>query len=117
VTLAGIITYYYLVGSPLRCGGTYNPSTTPWIAMDIDAGHAVCGDRVAVTVDGISKSLIVRDSGNLSRYCVRDGDKCVQIIGDVPKHAAWWEGVSVMGVIVNETMGTREMENSCPPGG
>jgi hypothetical protein len=82
VTLAGIITYYYLVGSPLRCGGTYNSSSTPWIAMDIDAGYAVCGDRVTVIVDGISKSLIVRDSGNLSRYCIKDGSKCTRIIGD-----------------------------------
>ena len=117
MTLVGYLTWYYLINSPLRCGGVYNLSAAPWIAMDIDAGYAVCGDRVTVVgEDNIEREFIVRDSGSLSRYCIGDGNKCVQIIGDLSKHGVWWEGLSARVTIVNRDMYTRVAEDSLSPG-
>lgn len=116
MTLIGYLTWYYLINQPLRCGGVYNPSTTPWIAMDIDAGYAACGDRVIVTgEDNIEREFIVRDSGWLSRYCIQESDQCTQIIGDLSKHGVWWEGLSTRVVIENIDIGTRTGETSESP--
>ncbi|MFH1602910.1 MAG: hypothetical protein ABIH03_03270, partial [Pseudomonadota bacterium] len=59
------------VGEPLRCGGMYD-TTHEWIAVDIDALGWRCGDVVVVTVEDKVYYWRIKDSGPLSRYCIRD---------------------------------------------
>jgi hypothetical protein len=117
MTLLGYITWYlYLTPSPLRCGGVYD-TTVPWVAMGIDAKYAVCGDKVIITgEDGIPREFIVRDSGHLSKYCIKERDGgCVEIIADIPRHAVWWEGMSTKAMVENVDMGTRTRDDSRQP--
>ena len=113
--LVGAITFYagQYVGEPLRCGSVggaspiYDDSHT-WIAVDIDAFPGwYCGDLVRVTVGDDTMMLPILDSGYLSRYCVHYGSTCLPIVGDLPRHAFPWPGLSVQGTVENLTGGLR----------
>lgn len=104
--LAGAITWYAgpYVGEPLRCGGTYD-TTHAWIAIDIDHyPEWRCNDLVRVDAGDVQLLLYVKDSGHLSRYNIGG----VEIVGDLPRHAFPWPGLSVQGTIENLTLGLRE---------
>jgi len=114
--LCGMITWYAgpYVSCPLRCGSVNGASgiydtTHEWIAVDLDAYPKWrCNDLVRVTVGDYEKPLRVKDSGPLSRFCVRDGDACHEIVGDLPQHAwPWGDARSVQGRIENVTAGLR----------
>ena len=108
--LVGAITFYagQYVGEPLRCGGVYDDSHT-WLAVDMDAlgPEWRCNDLARVTVGDDTMTLPILDSGYLSRYCVHYGSTCLPIVGDLPRHAFPWPGLSVQGTVENLTGGLR----------
>lgn len=113
LVLTGFLTWYAgpYVGQTRRCGGVYElDSTELWIAIDIDAYPAWrCNDQVRVTVGEDVLLLPLLDSGLLSRYCVRDGDTCTEIVADLPRGAFLWPGLSVYGAVENVTAGLRQV--------
>jgi len=111
IVLIGILTWYAgpYVAQPLRCGGIYDISHD-WIAVDIDVYHWQCDDLIRVDAAGETQWLPLLDSGLLSRYCVETGEGCIEIVGDVPGHAAWWTGLSAPGRLLNVSAARREFE-------
>jgi hypothetical protein len=54
-----------------------------------------CGDTIEIIHDGIRRTFEAHDSGRFARHCVRIGDKCPRIGGDLPAHLAWFKGISL----------------------
>jgi len=110
--LYGVVTMYAHAdhaGNPLRCGGIYDTSHE-WVAVDIDHTDWRCGDLATICAAGVCKTLPVRDSGPLSRYCGEDGDVCRPILVDVPEHVAWFPGLSARAVVVNRSLAEQRLE-------
>jgi hypothetical protein len=114
--LIGILTWYISIGSPLRCGGTYE-LTREWAAVDLDAlCEGVdpelcawrCGDLIRIVYDdGTSQRLYIQDTGPLSDFCVWDGPECVPVRADLPEHVAPFVGMSARGRVHNESARVR----------
>lgn len=110
-TLIGVITTYAgkYVGEPLYCdrgnGLTYRDDIA-FIALDVreyQSGRIECGDRLRVTVNGVSFWARAFDAGPFEQYRVTQfGD--APIVGDVPSHLwAHDPDISGRGAIFNES--------------
>ena len=106
VVMTGVVTRYDAdehLGNDRRCGGTYNEHED-WVAADIDDGPFYCGQLLTICAAGKCKTLPVKDSGPLSRFCVIGADGvCRDILVDVPEHVAigWFHGLSTPVRIVD----------------
>jgi len=98
----GYITWYTAtVGTPLYCGGTYDPGSA-WLALPVEEyNHAKCGDLFAVWVDGELMYLPALDAGTFGDNCVRRRDGCHPIPADLPRHLFHWRWRSVRGYVIN----------------
>jgi len=106
----GCITWYVAaIGTPLFCGGSYNPAAA-WLALPVEvyeSGEVRCGDIFAVWSDGQLHYLPARDAGPFALNCVVDGSECVPIVADLPRHVFGGKRLSRRGYVVN-TMPLRE---------
>jgi len=100
----GVITWYIAAaGSPLYCGGEYDPGAS-WLAVPVEhyqSGEITCGDLFALWTEGELLYLPARDAGPFGAYCVRDGEACVDIVADLPRHVYAGPGLSQPAYIVN----------------
>ena len=100
----GVITWYLAVtGSPLYCGGEYDPAER-WLAVPIEqyqSGEVQCGDLFALWTEEGLRYLPALDAGAFGAYCVRDGPACHDIVADLPRHVFPGPGLSRPAYIVN----------------
>lgn len=104
IALWGVITFYSAQeGDLLYCGGVYEQDGR-WLALPVEAyqsGLVTCGDVFAVWSGGKILYLSARDAGGFGPYCVMNGEECVDIVADLPKHLFCWQGLSRAGYVVN----------------
>ena len=100
----GYITWYVAaIGTPLFCGGVYDPSAA-WLALPVEeylSGRARCGDLYAVWVDGDLAFLPALDAGGFGDHCVLRADGCHDIPADLPQHLFRWCWRSRRGYVIN----------------
>lgn len=111
--LHGTITWYVAaIGTVLFCGGTYDPAEA-WLAMPVEAyesGEVRCGDMFAVWTDGYLRYLPALDAGPFGAYCVMDGEECVPIVADLPRHVFPSKGLSRRAYVVNSERLRKRLE-------
>ena len=88
----GTATWYAgeWIGGPLYCGGYYETSNGPWVALDsswYELGKVKCNQKVWVFLEGAEPfEAVAMDAGHLERYYVEDFGPERRIIVDVPFH-------------------------------
>jgi hypothetical protein len=101
----GGLTFYYgpaFEGQPLYCGGVYEESNGPWIAVDVrwyESGKTLCGDLYYIVFsDGSTMLARARDAGYLADYTVWDTG--LSMIADLPLYFRQGR-VTATGSIIN----------------
>lgn len=106
-TAHGAITVYggEFVGGPLFCSTAegplrFDPSSPPFAALPITEHNITwqCGDLLYIPGVGMFRAL---DAGPFGDHCVASGDQCAPIVADVPAHLASFEGLSMVGEVIN----------------
>ena len=93
------------VGQPLYCGGIYDESTEPWVALPIQDETWECGDLIFLRFEN-GDTLMARalDAGPFGDNCVMQVDgSCAPIAVDVPHHLWPADGLSASVCMTNIT--------------
>jgi hypothetical protein len=98
-------------GRPLSCGGIYEESRGPWLALDVgwyESGRVSCGDWFLIFFeDGSTMLAKARDAGHHANYSTWDTG--LPHIADMPYY--WREGrITATGHLVNLTKVERVTE-------
>ena len=89
--ILAIATWYAgpYVGEDLYCGGVYDETARPWVAVDValyESGAVRCGDLMAITFeDGQVLNMYALDAGPFGKYWIEDWPN-LPIMADLPKH-------------------------------
>jgi len=112
--IVGVATWYagVYVGQPRICGGTYDATAGPWVALPArEFGQSwQCGDLVALWFVDEQQVVMARalDAGPFGAHCVVIDGQCVDIVVDVPRHLWPVDGLSAQVQVVNVTAACRE---------
>lgn len=86
------------VGEPLYCGGYYDESMEPWVAVPVELledGTFECGQKIGVWANGEAHIFVVGDA--IARgdwYVIQPDGTWLPILFDVPQPHAWFDGLS-----------------------
>lgn len=110
--LAAVVVTVYVapVGTPLYCDrgqGLVYGDGYEWIAWDFAVHGGQCGDTITVWSGGVMRQFQALDSGAFGRYCVEWDGECLPIAADIPRHAAWFDGLSARATVVNTSEAKR----------
>ena len=112
-TVVVVTMYVAPIGAPLYCdrgNGLVYDENSEWVAWDFKELGGKCGDWIDIYSNGVRRQYRAWDSGPFSHHCVIIGDTCPRIMVDIPKHVAWFPGLSLQ---VDSVRNWSEMVREC----